>query len=233
MDFLIKTLVELINMCGRITLYTEEKQLEDRFQITLDFSISKRYNIAPTQSVLGITKENGERKAKLFRWGLVPFWAKNIKIGTKMINARAETLQEKPSFRHLIKRKRCLIVSNGFFEWKKDGNNKQPYFIQVHNGKPFAFAGLWDTWKQDDQTISTCTIITTTPNDLMSELHHRMPVILDSEKEEVWLDETLTDVEYIKSLLTPFDEKTMNAYPVSTNVNNPRNDHVDNISFIS
>ncbi|WP_028775933.1 SOS response-associated peptidase [Shimazuella kribbensis] len=220
-------------MCGRFTLSTEEKELEDKFQFTLDIPIAKRYNISPTQSVLALTQGQNERKAHLFRWGLVPFWAKDLKIGSKMINARSETLHEKPSFRHLIKRNRCIILSNGFFEWKKEGNKKQPYYIQVDNGKPFSFAGLWDTWSNDREQITTCTIITTTPNTLMKELHHRMPVILDKDGEKAWLDESLTDTDYLQSLMTPFASEKMHAYPVSIDVNNPRNDHADNIIALS
>jgi putative SOS response-associated peptidase YedK len=220
-------------MCGRFALSTEENELEDRFQFTLDIPIAKRYNISPTQSILALTVEQDKRKANLFRWGLVPFWAKDLKIGNKLINARSETLHEKPSFRHLIKRKRCLILSNGFFEWKKEGNQKQPYYIQVDHGKPFSFAGLWDTWSNNGEQISTCTIITTTPNAVMKELHHRMPVIFDEEGEKAWLDEKLTDTPYLQSLMIPYASEKMNIYPVSNNVNNPRNDHANNIIALS
>lgn len=220
-------------MCGRFTLYSADQEIEDRFQLELDFPLVKSYNIAPTQDVLAIIETDGVRKANQFRWGLIPFWAKDHTIGNKLINARAETLDEKPSFKHLMKRKRCLIVTNGFYEWKKEDGKKQPYFIQMESNEPFVFAGLWDTWHQHDESIHTCTIITTTPNDLMKSMHHRMPVILDEEREKFWLDNNISDSTYLKSLLTPYVESQMKAFPVSMMVNTPRNNSVENISSIN
>jgi putative SOS response-associated peptidase YedK len=220
-------------MCGRFTIFSEKKEIEERFQLKIEIPISKRYNIAPSQQILAITQEDEERKANLFRWGLIPFWSKDPSIGNKLINARAETLDEKPSFKHLIKRKRCLIVSDGFYEWKKEEGKKQPYFIQMKSRKAFALAGLWDAWRDKDDCVYTCTIITTVPNDLMKPLHSRMPVILDEEQEKIWLDSNITDSTYLKTLLTPYSNQSMNAFPVSTMVNNPKNDSIENISIDS
>lgn len=213
-------------------MYATEKEIENRFQVTLDISLEKRYNIAPTQNVLVITAEENERKANFFRWGLIPFWAKDSSIGNRMINARAETVDEKPSFKQLLSKKRCLIISSGFFEWKKTGEKKQPYFIHLKDNQPFSFAGLWDVWKQDDQLIHSCTIITTKPNELMMPIHDRMPVILDQDKETLWLDPNLTDLGYLKSLLHEYPSESMEVYPVSPKVGNPRNDSAENIQPI-
>jgi putative SOS response-associated peptidase YedK len=217
-------------MCGRFTMFAEEKEIEERFQLKLDVPLTKSYNIAPSQQVLAITEGEDGRQANFFRWGLIPFWSKDHSIGNKLINARAETVDEKPSFKQSFKRKRCLIVTNGFYEWKLEAGKKQPYFIQMKSEKPFVFAGLWDTWLNEDNRINTCTILTTTPNDVMKQLHHRMPVILDEEQEKIWLDLNITDPTYLKTLLQPHSGDFMTAYRVSTMVNNPRNDHEDNIS---
>jgi putative SOS response-associated peptidase YedK len=214
-------------------MFSEKKEIEERFQLKIDIPISKRYNIAPSQQILAITQEDEERKANLFRWGLIPFWSKDPSIGNKLINARAETLDEKPSFKHLIKRKRCLIISDGFYEWKKEEGKKQPYFIHMKSRKSFALAGLWDAWGDKDDCVYTCTIITTVPNDLMKPLHSRMPVILDEEQEKIWLDSHITDPAYLKTLLNPYSNHSMDAFPVSTMVNNPKNDSIENISIDS
>lgn len=170
---------EVCLLCGRFTLYSTEIELEKRFQISLGQPVEKSYNIAPTQMVLGIVSNQGQRQAVYFQWGLVPFWAKDRKIGSRMINARAETVHEKPSFRRLLQRKRCLIPSNGFYEWKQVGDGKRPYYIRLQEGALFSFAGLWDIWKQGVQEIHSCTIITTQPNELMKSIHQRMPVIFE------------------------------------------------------
>ncbi|SHE32302.1 Putative SOS response-associated peptidase YedK [Seinonella peptonophila] len=214
-------------MCGRFTLTTPESKLEQRFQMSLDLPYAPNYNTAPTQSVIGIISKQGSRQVTHYRWGLIPFWAKDQKIGSRLINARAETLHEKPSFRHLFKRKRCIILSDGFYEWKRIGNSKQPYYIRMIDHSPFAFAGLWDTWKKGEQEIHSCTIITTQPNRLMESIHHRMPVILPQEYEDQWLDEKLIDKEALQSLLVPYTEPKMEAYPVSTMVNSPKNNNPD------
>lgn len=221
-------------MCGRFTLFSTKQQIEEQYQVTWDGEMDQRYNIAPTQEVFAIVQDsNGDRRVRWFRWGLIPFWAKDPSIGNRLINARGETVDQKPSFRHLIKRNRCLILTNGFFEWKKQGKQKQPYFIRRSDQQLFSFAGLWDCWKKNEKTMETCTIITTEANPLIRSLHHRMPVLLDKRKEELWLDSNITDREGIKALLQPFDAQKMACYPVSTIVNHPRNDAPENIKPIS
>lgn len=215
-------------MCGRFTLFSSQQEIQDQYQVGWDGEIRQRYNIAPTQSVLVVVQdESGERKAEWFRWGLIPFWAKEPSIGNRLINARGETVDQKPSFRHLLTRKRCLILTNGFFEWKKQGGRKQPYFIYRKDQKLFSFAGLWDYWQDDQQAIYSCTIITTEANERIKPIHSRMPVLLEKEQEQLWLDPSLTDRDYIKSLLVPFDEEAIGVYPISTLVNSPRNDEPD------
>lgn len=215
-------------MCGRFTLFSSQKEIQDQYQLSWDGEIRQRYNIAPTQSVLVVIQdESGERKAEWFRWGLIPFWAKEPSIGNRLINARGETVDQKPSFRHLLTRKRCLILTNGFFEWQKQGRRKQPYFISRKDQKLFSFAGLWDYWQSDEQAIYSCTIITTEANERIKPIHSRMPVLLDGEQEQLWLDPSLTDRDYIKSLLVPFDEEAIDVQPISTLVNSPRNDEPD------
>ncbi|MCJ7700742.1 MAG: SOS response-associated peptidase, partial [Anaerolineales bacterium] len=178
-------------MCGRFTLTVDPADLQEAFY-WVNFgnaSLSPRYNIAPTQGVAVVTN-NGENKLDFFTWGLVPFWAKDPSIGNRMINARAETLAEKPSFRNAFKRRRCLILADGFYEWKKipDNKTKIPTYIRLKDGKPFAFAGLWENWHSPDgsQILST-TIITTQPNDLVKPIHNRMPVILPEDSYQAWL----------------------------------------------
>jgi putative SOS response-associated peptidase YedK len=159
------------------------------------------------------------------RWGLVPSWAQDEKIGYKMINARAETLTEKPAFRRLIERKRCLIPADGFYECKQTEKGKQPMRITMKNGEPFGFAGLYDTWAASDgRKVSTCTIITTQPNELVADIHDRMPVILRQEDEDLWLDRERFDPDLLRSLLVPYDDTEMRTYPVPTLVGNPKND---------
>ncbi len=164
-----------------------------------------------------------EATTYIFRWGLIPYWAKDESIGNKLINARAETLEEKPSFRKSFEQKRCLILADGFYEWKKEGRVKKPHRITLHDGKPFAFAGLWNSWvSPTGQTINSCTIITTTPNRLMEPIHNRMPVILPQDMESLWLDERLISSNEVKGLLRPFPAEQMEAYEVSPLVNSPR-----------
>ena len=165
---------------------------------------------------------NSDRKLELFQWGLIPSWAKDPKIGNKMINARAETLAEKPSFRSALKRRRCLVVADGFYEWKKTGAAKTPMFIQLKDGRPFAFAGLWEVWQPPDGSlIKTCTIITTEPNALMADIHNRMPAILSPEAYDLWLTPGELSADAVLPLLKPYDPTQMKATPVSARVNSP------------
>ena len=206
-------------MCGRYT-FSEFEGIEQRFQIEPPLNLKPNYNVAPSQDVPVIINNH----LALFRWGLIPFWAKESAIGNKMINARAETIDEKPSFKVSLQRKRCLIVADGFYEWKREGSVKKPYRITLKNKELFGFAGLWDTWKSPlGEVINSCSVITTSPNELMAKIHNRMPVILPREVEKEWLDQGIVDGGYLKSLLIPYPSELMVAYQVSTLVNSPRN----------
>jgi putative SOS response-associated peptidase YedK len=214
-------------MCGRFTLTTDSAELQQAFpQVQLPVEGRPRFNIAPSQPVLAVPND-GKLSADYFLWGLVPTWAKDPSIGSKLINARAETLGEKPSFRGSYKYKRCLVFADGFYEWKTEAGSKTkiPHFIHLESGLPFAFAGLWDEWHAPDGSqVKTCTIITTEPNELMSKLHNRMPVILPPSAYEQWLDPTPQKPEALQNLLVPYPTSEMRAYPVSTLVNSPSND---------
>ena len=212
-------------MCGRFTLTTDLEQLEMRFSFrATNLSAQPRYNIAPSQQVLAVIGAE-ERRAGFLRWGLIPSWAKEPSIGDRMINARAETLAEKPSFRRALQKRRCIVLADGFYEWKAEGKKKTPMYITLKSHEPFGFAGLWETWKSPaDETIHSCTLITTTPNTLMESIHNRMPVILSREAEAQWLDPATTAPERLLPLLTPHPAEAMEAYAVSLAVNSPRND---------
>lgn len=212
-------------MCGRFTLTTDLDHLEERFAFrAAGLSYSPRYNIAPSQAVLTLIKVD-EPRAEFLQWGLIPAWAKDASIGNRLINARAETVAEKPSFRRALQKRRCLVLADGFYEWKKEGNKKTPMYIALKSHEPFGFAGLWETWRSaTGETIRSCTIITTTPNALMKSIHNRMPVILPREAEAFWLDQTVEDPQELLPLLTPFPAKAMEAYAISTLVNSPKND---------
>jgi len=208
-------------MCGRFSI-AEFEGIEERFQIEPP-DLKPNYNVAPSQDV-PVILNNGSNQLALFKWGVIPFWAKDPSIGHKMINARAETVDEKPSFKSCLQRKRCLIVADGFYEWKKEGSTKRPYRITLMNKELFGFAGLWDTWKSPTgEIVNSCSIITTTPNELMEPIHNRMPVILPREVEQVWLDQGITDSYFLKSLLLPYPADLMIAYEVSTFVNSVKN----------
>ena len=212
-------------MCGRFMLTADQDSFEDRFSLTgFDLGWVPSFNIAPTQEVLAVTNDGSENRPELMRWGLVPSWANDLKIGNRMINARSETLAEKPSFRTAFKRRRCLIPADGFYEWKREGKAKKPMLITANPGGLFAFAGLWETWKQpDDSWLLTCAIITTSANEFMKSIHDRMPVILPRESEASWLDPEEQDTAMLSELLLPYESDRMEAYEVSTLVNSPRN----------
>jgi putative SOS response-associated peptidase YedK len=214
-------------MCGRFTLTIDPADLQETFgNFIFPPQFAPRYNIAPSQPVLAIPNDD-KNKADFFLWGLIPAWSKDPAIANKLINARAETLAEKPSFRGSFKYKRCLIPADGFYEWKIEAGQKTktPYFIHMKDNQPFAFAGLWDEWHSPDgNTLRTCTIITTTPNELMSILHNRMPVILDRQDFDDWLNPIPQPPENLTRLLQPFPPDRMSAHPVSTLVNAPAND---------
>lgn len=214
-------------MCGRFTLATDSAELQQAFpEVQFPAEGRPRFNVAPSQPVLAVPND-GKLSADYFLWGLIPTWAKDPSIGSKLINARAETLGEKPSFRGSYKYKRCLVFADGFYEWKTEAGSKTkiPHFIHLESGLPFAFAGLWDEWHAPDGSqVKTCTIITTEPNELMSKLHNRMPVILPPTAYEQWLDPTPQKPEALQNLLVPYPTHLMTAYPVSTLVNSPNND---------
>jgi len=214
-------------MCGRFTLAADPSELTDEFQgIQFPADFAPRYNIAPSQPVLAI-RNDGSHKADFLAWGLVPSWAKDASIGSRLINARGETLAEKPAFRGAYKYKRCLIPADGFYEWRAGGpkKTKTPYVIRMKSSRPFAFAGLWDEWHSPDGSVlCSCTIITTNPNDLMAPIHNRMPVILRHQDYDQWLDRSPRAAEGLNSLLRPFPAELLDAYPVSTLVNSPAND---------
>lgn len=219
-------------MCGRFALMTSTEQLAQLFDVP-ETAVAAlppavpRYNIAPTQPVAAIRlNETGGREFTFFHWGLIPSWAKDVKIGSRMINARSETVTEKPSFRAAFKRRRCLIPADGFYEWQKQDGGKQPMFVRPATGeeRPFALAGLWEVWRDPDgSALQSCTILTTTPNELMAPIHNRMPVIIEPEDYDLWLHPE-PDPEQALHLLRPYPAEKMTAYPVSTVVNNPRND---------
>ena len=212
-------------MCGRYTLRSNLKQLAGLFHVG-DVHLplfGPRYNIAPSQDVLAVRQPDGREFVEL-KWGLVPSWAKDSKIGYRMINARCESIAEKPSFRSALKKRRCPIPADGFYEWKKIGaKTKQPYYVHLKEDQPFAFAGLWEHWKRDGEIIESCTIITTEANELMKPLHDRMPVILPAESYDEWLDPDNQEMEDLPKLLKPYPPEEMDAYPISTYVNSPKN----------
>lgn len=220
-------------MCGRFSLTVGIERLQSLFGFVYAGNIAPRFNIAPSQEVLTVIETEGKRIGKLMKWGLVLYWANDPKIGWKMINARAETVDEKASFRRALKRRRCLILADGFYEWKKEGTKKIPYRFTLRNEQPFAFAGLWETWDKRDETLYTCTIITTKANELISTIHDRMPVILPREWQDAWLDPKLEDADYLKSLLQPYPAEEMKMYEVSTIVNSPKNDVADCIKPVN
>lgn len=222
-------------MCGRYTITVTMEELMIRY-FTNDANIdhyAPKYNVAPMQPIPAVIHTGTSNKLGNLRWGLVPSWAKDDKLGSKMINARAETLLEKPSFKKLISTRRCIIPSDGFYEWKQVGNNKQPMRIVMRDGGIFSMAGLYDIWMDSEgNKLSTCTIITTTPNSLMAEIHNRMPVILKPEEESDWLNRENQHVPALMKLLKPYDDKQMRAYPVSSAVGNVRNDSKELIEAI-
>jgi putative SOS response-associated peptidase YedK len=214
-------------MCGRFSQTASPEVIAQQFALNDSPLFNPRYNIAPSQSIaaIRIDSDTAPRTLVLLRWGLIPSWAKDEKIGSQCINAKAETVAEKPSFRSAFKKRRCLVIADGFYEWQRQGEHKQPMWIGLRSKLPFAFAGLWEHWKSvDEEPVETCTIITTEPNDLMTPIHNRMPVILAPTSYDQWLDPTLQNIETLNRLLRPYPSEELTAFPVSTLVNNPRHD---------
>jgi putative SOS response-associated peptidase YedK len=215
-------------MCGRFTLRSPAGVIVAQFGLRELAELAARYNIAPTQNVLAIRVDDATRawQPAWLRWGLIPSWAKDEKIGAQLINARAETIAEKPSFRSAFKQRRCLVVADGFYEWKESGRAKQPFHIRRRDQQPFAFAGLWERWRGGDGALETCTIITTEANELMRPLHERMPVILAPRDYGEWLAPAAKP-EALQALLSASDAAELEVVPVNPVVNNARHDAPD------
>ena len=233
-------------MCGRFSQTHSGDTIAEVFQLSTVPDITPHYNVAPTQAVSIITQlhRTDERVHHQKRWGLIPKWAKDISIGSRLINARAETIAAKPSFRDAFQRRRCLVVADGFYEWQRSpaqgsatsengvssprsrGQTKQPFLIQLASQSLFAFAGLWERWQDPEthESIFSCTILTTQPNDLMVSIHHRMPVILPPAAYDTWLSPSFYNQGALESLLCPYEATAMTATPIGTAINNPRND---------
>jgi putative SOS response-associated peptidase YedK len=223
-------------MCGRYSQTHTGEAIAVAFDLAVVPDPMPRYNIAPTQPVSAIAQTTAragcDREYRIFQWGLIPSWSKDPMIGNRMFNARSETVAEKPSFRAAFKRRRCLIIADGFYEWRRDGKNKQPFYFQVtpplsssttQDGALFGLAGLWEIWEGGDGSyLETCTILTTEPNELMEPIHNRMPVIIHPQDYDLWLDPKLEKAEALQHLLRPYESEAMQAYPVSTIVNNAR-----------
>jgi putative SOS response-associated peptidase YedK len=220
-------------MCGRYSLTTPEEALRRLFRYQGPaLNLAPRYNIAPTQAVPVVRLAapdsggtgDGARELAMLRWGLIPSWAKEAAIGNRMINARAETVSEKPAFRNAFRERRCLVLADGFYEWTKTNGAKQPYRIHRADDGPFAFAGLWERWRQAGENVESCTIVTTDANDALKPIHHRMPVILDPGDYQAWLDAEDTPRDTAQALLRPYEGGGFASYRIGTHVNNPRND---------
>ncbi|HEX4868338.1 MAG TPA: SOS response-associated peptidase [Acidimicrobiales bacterium] len=218
-------------MCGRFVSATPPDQVAAYFGTEApEARLDPSYNVAPTRDVYAVLSDGSTRHLDAFHWGLVPLWAKDAKIGSKMINARAETLAEKNAYKSAFKRRRCLVPADGFYEWRKDPDappkaKKQPFFIHRPDGRPYAFAGLWEVWRgpnKDQEPLRSCTIITTTPNEPMAAIHDRMPVILPESAWDTWLDREVDDLELLGKLLVPAAPELTVMHPVSTAVNNVR-----------
>lgn len=217
-------------MCGRFSQTHSGKAVAEAFQLSTVPDITPRHNIAPSQLVAVITQsaKTGDRIHHEKKWGLIPGWSEDPKMGQRLINARAETVAEKPSFRNAFQRRRCLIITDGFYEWQKleGGRGKQPYLIRMKSRSLFAFAGLWERWKvpETDDAIFSCTILTTTANEAMTSIHHRMPVILPPDAYDAWIDTTFDNASVLKSLLQPYEATSIETTPISHAVNNPKNE---------
>lgn len=207
-------------MCGRFTLKRPEQVKFERIDFSILEDLVPRYNIAPSQNILTVVQRDSHREATWLQWGLIPYWSNEPK---GIINARVETIDEKPSFKESFQRRRCLIIADGFYEWERMGKISQPYYFQMKDEAVFAFAGIWDRWRVDDRSITTCAIITTTANELLAKIHHRMPVILGSESFDLWLNEESRSPD-LKELLTPFPADLMTSHAVSYEVNDTKTD---------
>jgi putative SOS response-associated peptidase YedK len=213
-------------MCGRFTLRSSPTLIADVFNLVDPPALSPHFNIAPSQRVAVIRDEakTHKRELAMLKWGLIPFWADDPKIGAKMANARSKTAATKPSFRRAFKSRRCLIVADGFYERQKTDGAKQPYFIRMKDERPFGIAGLWERWDKQGEPIESCAILTTDANEVMQPIHDRMPVIIPPKQFDVWLDPKVIDEKVVTEMLRRFRSDVMTAYPISTKVNNPKFD---------
>ncbi|MEP0868226.1 SOS response-associated peptidase [Trichocoleus desertorum AS-A10] len=225
-------------MCGRFTQSQSAATIAATFHLAAVPDLAPRYNIAPTQPIMAIlaTAEPAEppqRQLRQLRWGLIPSWAKDMSMGSRLINARSETVAEKPAFRAAFRQRRCLIVADGFYEWQRLEKKKQPFYFRLQDQQPFAFAGLWEHWQTPEgDRLDSCTILTTQANALLSSIHDRMPVILPPESHDLWLDPTVREPEQLQPWLQPYAAEVMTAYPVSTKVNSPAYDHAECINSL-
>lgn len=234
---IIKKAKRMMKMCGRFTLYSDFEDILNRFDIEhsiFEYEYVQSYNIAPSQQILAVINDGTKNRLGHLRWGLIPPWSKNEKIGHKMINARAETLAEKPSFKKPLQSKRCIIPADSFYEWKRiDSKTKLPMRIKLTSVQLFSFAGLWEKWNSPTgEIVYSCTIITTKSNDLMSPIHDRMPVILTPESEAQWLNPKTNNIDGLRNLLVPYETSSMEAYQVSSDVNSPKNNSPELIEVV-
>jgi len=224
-------------MCGRYTQTQSAQAIAEAFDLDEVPTLPPRYNIAPTQLVGTVlqTPQQRDRQFRVLRWGLVPSWAKDPAIGNRLINARAETVAEKPSFRTALRYRRCLVIADGFYEWQRQNGNKQPFYFQLEHHQPFGFAGLWEHWENQatGEMMETCTILTTEANEVLSPVHDRMPVILPPEAYDRWLDPDLNQTAKLQPLLRPYPAEAMQSYPVSSLVNRASSDRPECIQPLS
>jgi putative SOS response-associated peptidase YedK len=216
-------------MCGRFAFYSPREAITELFNVEFPLELEPRFNISPTQYVVALRQQENEAQGvtiepALLRWGLIPSWAKDPRVGNRMINARAETVDTKPSFRAAFKRRRCIVLADGFFEWRRTDDGKTPYYISMKNRQPFAMAALWEHWRGGDSVIESCAIITTVANRMMTKLHDRMPVVLSTENTRQWIDTANSSREALLSLLVPADDNSLQYWEVSRSVNNSRNE---------
>ena len=213
-------------MCGRFVRFSSPETFAELLEARGVLNLVPRYNVAPSESVLVARNgEGGGRELALLHWGLIPYWSKGPRTPYSTINARAETVDTKPAFQHAIRRRRCLIGSDGYYEWKKLG--RTPYFIRLKDAAPFAFAGLWERWERGEERIDSCSIIVTDAAEALRDIHDRMPVILSPEHYDTWMDPELADPVQLKPLLAPYPSELMEAYPVSARVSSPKNNHAN------
>jgi putative SOS response-associated peptidase YedK len=222
-------------MCGRFALYRNLEEIQEAFDIQqVQWEPEPSYNVAPTQDVAVVVQREEGTSLEKMRWGLIPSWAKDPKIGSRMINARSETLGEKPSFKRPFKGQRCLVIADGFFEWAKTEQGKIPMFIRPKFQGPLGFAGLYDDWvSPQGEAITSCTIVTTRPNDFMQTIHNRMPLILSKSQQATWLDPATPHIDEWLSALAPYPSQEMEAYEVSRRVNSPQNNSIECIQPVA